>query len=45
MERARFETLVRQAMDGIPDEFFVYLDNVDIVVEQYPSQDSLAATL
>ena len=41
MERRRFEALVRQAMDGIPDEFFVYLDNVDIVVEPHPSQDQL----
>ena len=41
MERRRFETLVRQVMDEIPDEFFVYLDNVDIVVEQQPSPDQL----
>ena len=41
MERARFERLVRQAMDTIPDEFFAYLHNVDVVVEQYPSQDQL----
>ena len=41
MERRRFERLVRQAIDGIPDEFLVYLDNVDIVVEQHPSPDQL----
>ena len=41
MERARFERLVRRAMDTIPDEFFAYLDNVDVVVEQHPSPEQL----
>ncbi len=28
-------------MDGIPDEFLVYLHNVDVVVDQQPSHDQL----
>ena len=41
MDRSRFERLVRRALDGIPDEFFAYMDNVDVVVEQYPSSEQL----
>ncbi len=41
MERSRFERLVAQAMDGIPDELLAYLDNVDVVVEDWPSADQL----
>ena len=41
MDRRSFEMLVRRAMDGIPDEFFAYLDNVDVVVDQQPSPEQL----
>ena len=41
MERNRFERLVAQAMDGIPDELLRYLDNVDVAVEDWPSPDQL----
>jgi predicted Zn-dependent protease with MMP-like domain len=42
MERSHFERLVRRAIDAIPDALSGYLDNVDIVVEDWPAQDQLA---
>ena len=42
MERANFERLVRQALQGIPEEFSAYLDNVDVVVEDWPVAEHLA---
>ena len=41
MERARFEGLVAEALDGIPDEIGSQLDNVDVVVDDWPSQGQL----
>jgi predicted Zn-dependent protease with MMP-like domain len=37
MERARFEELVAQAIDSLPDDFREKLDNVAVVVEEFPS--------
>jgi predicted Zn-dependent protease with MMP-like domain len=42
MESSLFEKLVLRAMDQIPDALSAYLDNVDIVVEDWPAQDQLA---
>ena len=42
MERSRFEGLVRRAVQQIPEEFSVLLDNVDVVVEDLPSLEQLA---
>ena len=42
MERSRFESLVRQAVQQIPEELGSLLDNVDMVVEDMPAQDQLA---
>jgi predicted Zn-dependent protease with MMP-like domain len=42
MERSQFERLVHQALGQIPDRLSVYLDNVDIVVEEWPARDQLA---
>ncbi|MBM3944402.1 MAG: metallopeptidase family protein [SAR202 cluster bacterium] len=42
MERSHFERLVRRALDTIPDELYAYLDNVDIVVEDWPTPSQLA---
>lgn len=42
MERSKFERLVRQALEGIPEELRGYLDNVDMVVEDWPDQNELA---
>jgi predicted Zn-dependent protease with MMP-like domain len=36
MTRAEFEDLVAEALDGIPEEFARYLDNVTIVIEDAP---------
>jgi predicted Zn-dependent protease with MMP-like domain len=36
MMRARFDELVAEALDAIPDEFAVYLENVAVVVEDEP---------
>ncbi len=37
MNRERFEQLVAQAVDELPEEFLERLDNVDVVVEDQPS--------
>jgi len=41
MDRERFETLVAEAVEALPDEFKETLDNVDVVVEDYPGPDQL----
>ena len=41
MERAEFERLVVEALDGIPDEFARYLKNVAVVIEDEPSAELL----
>ena len=45
MERSRFERLVRQAIESIPEEIRHYVDNVDLVVEDSPSRNQLASSL
>jgi len=42
MNLENFERLVHKALDQIPDNLREYLDNVDIVVEDWPSRDMLA---
>ncbi len=37
MERAEFERLVAEALDGIPEDFARYLANVAVTVEEEPS--------
>jgi predicted Zn-dependent protease with MMP-like domain len=41
MEREQFEELVAHAVDNLPAEFAAQLDNVAIVVEDYPSRAQL----
>jgi predicted Zn-dependent protease with MMP-like domain len=41
MERERFEKLVAQAVEALPDEFREKLENIDVVVEDLPSQYQL----
>ena len=41
MERAEFEALVAEALDGIPEEFARYLENVSVLVEDEPEDDDL----
>jgi predicted Zn-dependent protease with MMP-like domain len=37
MERKRFEQLVSQALDDLPDEFLKRLDNIEVIVEDIPT--------
>jgi predicted Zn-dependent protease with MMP-like domain len=41
MNRERFETLVAQAVETLPEEFKDRLENVDVVVEDLPSRSQL----
>jgi predicted Zn-dependent protease with MMP-like domain len=41
MDRKRFEELVVQAVEDLPEEFLAKLSNIDIVVEDYPSFDKM----
>ncbi len=45
MERSHFERLALEALQQIPDDLRAFLDNVDIVVEDWPAQDQLAGHL
>ena len=37
MELERFEEIVKRAVDNLPEEFREYMDNVDVLVEEYPT--------
>ncbi|MDD3265492.1 MAG: metallopeptidase family protein [Dehalococcoidales bacterium] len=41
MKRERFEELVRQAIDQLPLEFALLMENVDVCVEDFPHQPRL----
>ena len=41
MNEEAFAQLVEKAIDGLPEEFLDRLDNVDIVVEDYPTPEQL----
>lgn len=41
MEREKFEALVARAVDSLPPEFQRKLENVDIVVEEWPTPRQL----
>lgn len=43
MTRAEFETLVREALDDLPDTFAQRLENVEIVIEDEPDPQLLRA--
>ena len=45
MERQAFERLVRRALGTVPEKFRAYLENVDVIVEDWPSSDQLAGHL
>lgn len=42
MDRERFEWLVAEAVDSLPDEFQTKLENIDVVVEDQPTLSQLA---
>jgi predicted Zn-dependent protease with MMP-like domain len=41
--RARFERMVADALDSIPEEFARQMENVAVIVEDWPSADQLAS--
>jgi predicted Zn-dependent protease with MMP-like domain len=42
MTREQFEELVAKAIDNLPEEFQSGLENVDVVVQDYPNRRQLA---
>ena len=44
MTRAEFERLVRQAVADIPDWIHAHVDNVDVVVDDWPSREQLVGS-
>lgn len=44
MERERFEELVRQALEGLPEEIAQRISNVDVEVQDAPTPRQLSAT-
>lgn len=43
MDRQRFEWLVARAIETLPDEFLSRLENIDVVVEDYPTKSQLTS--
>lgn len=43
MNKERFEWLVARAIEALPDEFLSRLENIDVVVEDYPTKSQLAS--
>ncbi len=41
MDRLRFEELAEKAFESLPERFRDRIDNVQVVVEDYPSDDQL----
>ncbi len=41
METAEFEALVAESIDSLPEMFLEALDNVDIVVEDFPDRHTM----
>ena len=41
LSRTEFEKLVARAVEGLPPKFLARLQNVEVVVESWPSQDEL----
>ena len=41
MDRERFRQLVAEAVDNLPEEFHVKLENIDVVVDDWPSPAQL----
>jgi len=42
MEREKFEALVYRAIDALPEEFKNKLENVDVLVEDWPSPQQIS---
>jgi len=41
MDRARFEELVARAVDALPEEFIARMENVEVVVQDWPTSYQL----
>jgi predicted Zn-dependent protease with MMP-like domain len=41
MERQRFEELVRRTVESLPEEFLESMENVEVLVEDFPSAQQL----
>ena len=41
MDREKFEELVKEGIDVIPERFLEKMDNVDIVIEDRPSEEQI----
>jgi predicted Zn-dependent protease with MMP-like domain len=44
VNRSRFEKLVAEALDGLPADFQEKIDNVEVVIEDWPSLEQLRKT-
>lgn len=44
VDRGRFEQLVADALDGIPEELGALMENVAVVVEEWPTPEQLGGT-
>jgi len=44
MDIAEFEALVKTALDDMPEEFARAMDNVEVVVEIWPTDEELSAS-
>jgi len=44
MDREEFRWLVAKVVDSLPEEFRTKLENIDVVVEEWPTQYQLAKT-
>ncbi len=44
LSRRRFEELVSEAMDQIPDALWAAVDNVAVVVEEWPTRRQIDST-
>jgi predicted Zn-dependent protease with MMP-like domain len=42
VDEARFEELVAEALDSLPEEFLARLDNVEVVIDESPSAEDMA---
>ena len=43
MNRDRFDQLVEEALEGLPEEFAELLDSIAVVVEDWPTPEQLAS--
>ena len=43
MDRDRFQELVAKAVSNLPEEFRTKMENIDVVVEDWPSPSQLAS--